>query len=642
MSNQQIGRLLIACFLTASLFGLVSVQHSGADQASYQIWSKALLQMRLPSEEDFNGNDLTSPIGIPYQRHYPGAPGIVALPKVVFQKLGIPNAQIQNLLGAVSIIALVTMLVSVVRLNIHLWSTAAAMSLFATPFGLNVLSQGSTAQLSLIPASLIVLEIGAFVRHRSVSHFNLALATAILFSIRAYLIVYPVSLAMAMLILEKKQWLPVVVHLSGIAVGASFYLATNYLMTGEPLTPLQDFGDDRFKTIDLFEPQYFLPFIFSPFHSVVAIHPLMLLLPIIAVLNAFHFVGSKNYRELAVHISLVFAVSAHIYVQSCWYHWSLDLGFGNRSMVFPALVCTYFVMSFLVGAHSTKMKRSLLFVVGLGICFSFLFSLDVYYAGYYSWQALIREAKFEFYDWLGLGVLGTGAFVDQVEYAVRPATLAFSVLLASVLFRLSSTESNDRIEKCVGGISLALVLAYTLDRIFLFESRWAASAFFVALVASVGMSVHPFSYNWIENHKARIVGAGKAAFKFVVLVSFLFFAVVYALAITSQFSKMKIVGAQTISQGAWGDAVSHRRHLSHLAANDQYYEQQLVELDQFIERNIGFLKNVDPGSQLGAKHKSLIEKLKRRLPKNYDQVKEPKYDANSRRARQRYILSRKL
>ena len=622
---------------------LICTQGTGPDQPSYDAWAQALLAGQLPGEI-FAGEDIKAPTGLQYNRHYPGVAAFQLIPRLIFETVeGSSIGEFETkYVGAIILVFFLLVIWRCFRdFSSFEWTLVAALGLIATPVGLNILSTSSTAQSSLIPAALVIWELKSFTSGKKVSHARMALALALLFSIRAYLIIYPVFLSITILACQSERISPMDLcwYLFAMFVGGFIYCSNNFLMTGDPFVPIQDFGDAGFETLSLLEPKYVLSILISPHHGVFTTHPLMAALPMLGIANSVILYRRSRFSEMFVVVALSLAVLVHTYIQGCWYHWTLTIGFGNRAMVFPGIVCTFFAIQFL-RLTNEKVKRIALVAIVSTLVFSFLLALGGTRTYYFSHWAQLVELKFAMLDWVGYGVFTGDDWIQSLELALRPILLICSFAFFYFLMRVDSDyDALPAYQKITFMISFCLVACYSIDRFLLVA--WKID--FATKLMGALLLVSLIFYLIFRHFETKILSL-EPVYSVLSLFSIgtitVFFSCYFLLHLNA-CSNVDLNFKQQVPQGAWRDALFHLSELRKLAKNNTRYQVQADALNSFIERKIGFLQDVPTENPLRTRFYILIEKLENR-PTNISRLSilQHEYDGEARRRRQAYKLFR--
>lgn len=200
----------------------------------------------------------------------------------------------------------------------------------------------SSEALSYPCLALAVLAVIETERWGPLEALTLAVPCALLLTVRSQLGLYVVPLlaTAAWSMLRSKAARPQKFR-SAVALAAPLFIAvaeiaiTNRWMTGSPLRSPYTFGNDAFKSVDLARPEIAAVLI-SPWHGLLAYHPLF------AVLLAIPFVMAFEQRppsEKWLLLGLGLAALGHLYLHAAWYVWWLGTGtFGLRGMGISAVV----------------------------------------------------------------------------------------------------------------------------------------------------------------------------------------------------------------------------------------------------------------------------------------------------------------
>ena len=587
MSSKEIEpRQLLLITIAMLLMALVSTQNRGPDQQSYSSWANSLSHAEIPNLTNAlqaPREYIWSPSGYPYKPHYPGAGGIQIIPIWIYEICGGSSQEVfQTIFGTFCLVCFLITCFANVPIPSSYLSLTVALALFATPFGLNVLGQGSTAQISLLPTSLAIVELVRFLDNKRVSCFSLAISCAVFLSIRPYLVIYPFAIFVAV-ILSDLRWMEclrrTLVFSIGLTLGALVYLTTNYLMTGDVMTPPLDFGDSDYSTIDLFRPDFCLNFLFSTHNGLFSIHPLMVFVPFVGVAIAQRI--GWSHREGRVVTLLTISIVAHGYIQSCWFYWNMATGFGNRSMVIPALIGVYFCIRYLMLTNYKGLWQSILLACTL---YSFLHCLS-HQTGYFSWSHLVSEMYFEMLDWTGFELLlGTASLVDALEVSIRPILLVLSGVVAAIL-TWNKQDQDPMATNWVAWICTTLLFAYSTDRLILMES---ILGMYLSLATAIAGLVVVFVFKFELGNFRELLRMGCLIFLTLAVAAF---AWCYGKAV---MNSDPFDGSTDVPYGAWADALQQRKSLTILSQNNRSYRKELEELDAFVNRRIGFLKSEFP------------------------------------------------
>ncbi len=239
----------------------------------------------------------------------------------------------------------------------------------------------------------------------------------LLFVSKSYLAVYALPV-LAITLWDSKSslqfWMRCILGFLFLIMAIILNGQHNQLMTGNFFQSPYRFGDEQFESLNLANPAFVTNILFDSYHGLLSTSPASFLGLLALIFLCLRNAVLRNWRLFAVWFLTIVAVFVNVWVNGCWYYWSMgELSFGMRGLVLVSLPSTVALLT-LYDSASTKTRTVLQF------CFSCCAVWSI---------AQLTQGPTSYYDWISL----TTGQMQEIFYLINNARyLIFTILILLV------------------------------------------------------------------------------------------------------------------------------------------------------------------------------------------------------------------